>query len=106
MASRRMLVLVTVNQYDSDADALEELRSLTEMTLVESVDLVTRTPLIRAEGNPQDGFSFYGPFADSEDADPQRDTDDDWWLCDLKLPEVPEPIVPADVVAPQHEPEW
>lgn len=39
-------------------------------------------------GNPVDGYSFYGPFEDSEDACEFAEANlDEWWLADLMNPE-------------------
>ena len=44
-------------------------------------------------GNPVDGFQFTGPFTTHDDA--VREADDsgsDWWVADLTVPTVTEPV--------------
>jgi hypothetical protein len=45
--------------------------------------------MITVTGNPVDGFKFYGPFIDVEDAQAQGEVGDaDWWIADLTDPDV------------------
>lgn len=40
-------------------------------------------------GNPVDGFTYYGPFSDHDEASSLADRCDhsDWWICELVRPD-------------------